>query len=121
MLDLAKCWDDGQTTLMQVAYGMGSIYEATKAMGCDPIKHLVTLNSNEYCLSKIPPIKIWYGSTEIGVAVNKEYASRMVTAINNSGYWGVYREIKGENHGICFGSNANINLEYLYWMDRFNN
>ena len=120
VLDLYKCWEDGQTVLMESAYGMSG-YETEKVVGCDPIKHLVTILDKEYCLAKMPPIKIWYGSTEQGVCVNKEYAERMITAIKNSGYWGIYREVEGENHGICFGSNDKINTEYLYWINRFNN
>ena len=121
VLDLEKCWEDGQTTLMKNAYGMGDNYEAEKARGCDPMKTLVTIGEKEYCLVDMPPIKIWYGSTEQGVAVNKEYAKRMVNAISNSGNWAIYREVQGENHRICFGAVQYINNEYLYWINRFNN
>ncbi len=120
VLNLEKCWEDGQQTLMRNAYGMGDDYEPDKARGCDPMQTLVTINGNEYCLANMPPIKIWYGSTEQGIAVNKAYAEEMVNAIVKSGNFAIYREVLGENHRICFGASAICNQEYLYWIERFN-
>jgi hypothetical protein len=85
------------------------------------MSHLITVGDKEYCLPKIPPIKVWYGSTEEGVAVNKNYAIRLVNAMKNSGSYAIYREWQGAGHEICYGENAMSNLEYYLWINRFNN
>lgn len=120
VLDLEKCWEDGQTVFMQAGYGMTTSYDPNIIGGSDPTKHLVTINDIEYCLPKMPPIKIWYGSTENGIAVNKAYAQRLVNAIQASGGFAVYREVAGAGHEICYGGNDNCNLEYYLWANRFN-
>lgn len=120
VLDLLKAWEDGQIGALQKGYGMGDSYDESLARGSNPMSHLVTIGENEYCIPKMPPIKIWYGSTENGVAVNKEYAKRMINAINKSGGYGIYREVEGAGHEICYGGNDMCKLEYLYWINRFN-
>jgi pimeloyl-ACP methyl ester carboxylesterase len=121
VLDLEKCWESGQTTLMELGYGMSGAYDESKALGSNPMSHLITVGDKEYCLPKIPPIKVWYGSTEEGVAVNKNYAIRLVNAMKNSGSYAIYREWQGAGHEICYGENAMSNLEYYLWINRFNN
>lgn len=121
VLDLEKCWEDGQTYAFINAYGMTDHYDPDKARGCDPMQRLVTINGTEYCLAVLPPIKMWYGSTEEGTAVNKTYAERYVNALVASGQYAIYREVTGAGHEICYGENAMCIQEYLYWIDRFNN
>lgn len=125
VLNLEACWNEGgdTRTKMQLAYGMTTSYDADKARGCDPIKRLITIGSDEYCLTNMPPIKIWYGSTEVGAnnsPVNKAYAIQLVNAIVKSGNFAIYREVEGAGHEICYGANANMNTEYLFWINRFN-
>lgn len=120
VLDLEKCWEDGQTTLMELGYGMSGAYDESKALGSNPMSHLVTIGDKEYCLPKMPPIKIWYGSTEEGIAVNKNYAIRLVNAMKNSGNYAVYREYQGGGHEICYGGNSICNIEFYLWINRFN-
>lgn len=121
VLDLAKVWEDGQIGALQNGYGMGDSYDESLSRGSNPMSHLVSIGENEYCIPKMPPIKVWYGSTENGVAVNKEYAKRIVNAITKSGGFGIYREVEGAGHEICYGGNHMCKLEYLYWVNRFNN
>lgn len=120
VLDLEKSWECGQGTLMEDGYGMLGAYDESKALGSNPMSHLVTIGEKEYCLPKMPPTKIWYGSTEEGIAVNKDYAIRLVNAMKNSGSYAIYREWEGAGHEICYGENALANLEYYLWINRFN-
>ena len=121
VLDPQKAFENGQEVIMGGAYGMGSTWEPIKARGCSPIERIVTIGNTEMVLQNLPPIKIWYGSTEQDEIVNKNYASRFVNAIINGGGYATYREVEGENHRICFGAVQYINNEYLYWINRFNN
>lgn len=120
VLDLEKCWEDGQTAYMEAGYGMSGSYNPAIVGGSDPMTHLLTVGNTEYCLPKMPPIKIWFGSTENGIAVNKAYAQRLVNAIQASGGFAVYREVANAGHEICYGGNNNCNLEYYFWANRFN-
>lgn len=125
VINLEACWNEGgdTKTKMQLAYGMTTNYDPDKARGCDPISRLVMINSDEYCITNMPPIKIWYGSTEVGAnnsPVNKAYAIQLVNAIVKAGKYAIYREVQGAGHEICFGANANMITEFLYWINRFN-
>lgn len=120
VLDLEKSWEDGQVKLMQLGFGLGSKYDKTFTIGCDPMQKIVKINGSEYYNANVPPVKIWYGSTEVGTCVNKEYAKRIVNAITNGGGSAYYREVENAGHEICYGHNDNINKEILYFFERFN-
>ena len=120
VIDVEKCWEDGNNAQIKEAYGIGDVYEAEKVIGSNPITRIVDIDNTDYCFGNIPPIKVWYGSTEVGTAVNKNYAIRLVNAMRNAGAWAIYREVNGAGHEICFGANDNCNKEYLYWINRFN-
>ena len=120
VIDLEKSWEDGQVKLMQLGFGLGSKYDKTFTIGCDPMQKIVKINGSEYYNANVPPVKIWYGSTEVGTCVNKEYAKRIVNAITNGGGSAYYREVENAGHEICYGHNDNINKEILYFFERFN-
>ena len=123
VLDLKAVWDANETVQNQIkaGYGMTNWSEA-KTAGSNPLKSLVEIDGTEYCIKKLPPIKIWYGSLESGDSyVSKEKAQRFVTALQNSNSYAIYREVSGAGHGVCSGQYEDINTEFLYWLNRFAN
>ena len=111
-------------TSMRTAYGItGSSYDPTKTYGSNPYQHIKTIDDLQICDTSLPPIKIWFGSTETGTYasyVNKQYASEFVTAIHNSGGYAIYREVEGASHSMSYGNIQAINTEMVYWFNRFN-
>lgn len=123
VLSLEACYNDSSVqAVIQALYGMGETYDASLAVGSDPYAHIVTVGVEDYVFNTLPPIKIWYGSTETGAgtAVEKTYAQEMVAAIVNAGGMAEYREVNGAGHNICYGSNAVCNADYLIFVERFN-
>lgn len=80
----------------------------------------------------LPPLKIWFGSTEtadaetdtgtdltVSGAVDKTIAIDFVNAINNAGGKAEYREVEGAGHEICYGMNNTCNVDYLLYAERY--
>lgn len=117
------CWDGGVGTAFTSAYGMSTTtYEAEKTVGCDPIQNICTVADAPYVFDKVPPVKIWFGSTENGAngGVNRQNAVDIVAAIHNANGVAYYREVAGAGHEICYGANLTVNKEILLWLNRFN-
>lgn len=121
VVNLRACFDDPSVKeVLKLLYGMGDEWDASKAFGNDPYKHIIDFNGSKYCFPKLPPIKIWYGSTEESYGVNKQYAIDLVNAINNAGGYAQYREVQGAGHEICYGMNGYCNYDYVAFIDRYN-
>ena len=121
VLNLRACWDDtSMRAVLQTLYGMGNEWDEAKVAGSNPYKNIVTVNGEKYCFKNLPPIKIWYGSTEQAYGVDKRYAAEMVEAIINSGGYAEYREVNGAGHEICYGMNEYCNVDYLLFVERHN-
>ena len=121
VLNLKACWDDSSVrSVLKALYGMGDVWDDTKAIGSNPYSNIVVQNYKKFCFKNLPPIKIWYGSTEQSYGVNKQYAIDMVTAITNAGGYAEYREVNGAGHDICYGMNEYCNIDYLLFVERHN-
>lgn len=121
VLNLKACWNDSSVrAVLQQLYGLGELWDETKVVGCDPYKSIVELDEKKYCFKTLPPVKVWYGSTETSHGVNKQYAIEFVEAITNSGGYAEYREINGAGHEISYGMNEYCNIDYLLFTERFN-
>lgn len=121
VLNLRACWDDSSVrNVLKTLYGMGDEWDDNKAVGSNPYKNIVTLDGKMYCFKNLPPIKIWYGSTEQSYGVDKQYAKDMVEAIVNSGGYAEYREVNGAGHDICYGMNEYCNIDYTLFVERHN-
>ena len=121
VVNLRACWEDVSVkNVLQILYGMGDEYDESKTFGNDPYKHIINVNGTNYCFQNLPPIKIWYGSTETSYGVNKQYAIDLVNAINNAGGYAQYREVQGAGHEICYGMNDYCNYDYVAFIDRYN-
>ena len=93
-------------------------YSNTLVAGYNPIINIV----DNKCIKAFPPIKMWYGSTEDGSSlpvVNKQLGINLTNAIKNSNGTCYYREVDGAGHEICYGGNANVITEIVYWLNRF--
>ena len=125
VLDLHEVWNstDGTKAVLKVLYGLGDDWDESKVVGNNPYKHVMTLNGVDYCPYKLPPIKIWYGSTETNntgnPAIEKEIAKSFVNAIVNSGGYAYYREVSGRGHEICYGGSSVVNNEILTYLERY--
>ena len=121
VVNLRACWGDPSVkAVLQTLYNMGDEYDESKTFGNDPYKHIVNVNGTNYCFQNLPPIKIWYGSTETSYGVDKQYAIDLVNAINNAGGYAQYREVQGAGHEICYGMNGYCNYDYVAFVDRYN-
>lgn len=121
VLNLRACWEDSSVReVLKLLYGMGDAWDESKVVGCNPYNNIVVQNYKKYCFKNLPPIKIWYGSTENLHGVNKEYAFDMVTAITNAGGYAEYREVNEAGHDICYGMNEYCNIDYLLFVERYN-
>lgn len=121
VLNLRACWEDESVKpVLQILYGMGDTWDDAKVVGSNPYKNIVVAESKKYCFKNLPPIKIWYGSTEQSNGVNKQYAIDMVTAITNSGGYAEYREVNEAGHDISYGMNEYCNIDYLLFVERHN-
>ena len=114
---------DGTKAVLQTLYGLGDTWDESKVVGNNPYKHVITDGSTKYCPYVLPPMKIWYGSTETdntgNPAVDKEIAKDFVDAIVNSGGYAFYREVAGRGHEICYGASTVVNQEILYFIERY--
>ena len=121
VLNLRACWeDDSVRNVLKLLYGMGEEWDENKVVGSNPYKNIVMLDGKKYCFKNLPPIKIWYGSTEQSYGVDKRYAADLVEAIVNSGGYAEYREVNGAGHDICYGMNEYCNIDYLLFVERHN-
>jgi hypothetical protein len=121
VINLEACWNDASVrTVLRQLYGLGDEWNDAKVAGCNPYKHIVSVNNEAYCFKNLPPIKIWYGSTETSGGVNKQYAIDLVSAITNAGGRAEYREVNGAGHDICYGQNEWCNIDYLLYTERYN-
>lgn len=122
VISLEACYnDDGVKEVIKLLYGMGDTFDPSKCYGSDPYSRIVNINNTDYVFSKLPPVKIWFGSTEVGPdAVDKELAEQFVNALNNAGAMAEYREVAGAGHEICYGNNAVCNSDYLIYIERWN-
>jgi len=101
------------------AYGMQSWdADAPELVGNDPQQSIIELSSTDYCFKNLPPLKIWFGGNETWPEPN--LALKLVNAIKNAGGKADFRLVDGTGHEICYGANDNINTEYLYFINRFN-
>lgn len=121
VLNLRACWDDSSVrNVLKTLYGMDEEWDESKVVGSNPYKNIVTLDGKKYCFKNLPPIKIWYGSTEQAYGVDKQYAKDMVEAIVNSGGYAEYREVNGAGHEISYGMHGYCNIDYLLFVERHN-
>lgn len=121
VINLRACWSDTSVkSVLQQLYGLGEEWDDAKVTGCDPYRHIVTLNDMKYCFKNMPPIKIWYGSTEASGGVDKQYAIDFVEAVTNAGGYAEYREVNGAGHDICYGQHERCNIDYLLFTERYN-
>lgn len=116
----------GWNLILSHAYGSNdtTYNDDWKVKGYNPYEQIITINETPYIFKKLPPIKMWYGSTENGsslVVVNKSLGKEMQTAIRNANGICYYREVDGAGHEICSGGNTHCNEEYLMWFNRYNN
>lgn len=119
VLNLRACWDDASVRpVLQQLYGLGDEWEDAKVMGCNPFKHIVTLDGVKYLPKTLPPLKVWYGSTEESYGVDKQYAIDFVKAIQNTGGYAEYREVQGAGHEISYGMNETCANDYLVFTER---
>jgi len=124
-LDLREVWNatDGTQAVLKVLYGLGDTWDESKVVGNNPYKHIMTIDGVDYCPYKLPPIKIWYGSTETNnsgnPAIEKEIARSFVNAIVNSGGYAFYREVSGRGHEICYGGSNTVNAEIITYLERY--
>ena len=124
VLDLHKAWEstDGTKAVINTLYDM-TTWDEAKVVGDNPYKHIIEINGIDYCPYQLPPIKIWYGSTETNNASNpsidKDIAKDFVDAITNSGGYAYYREVAGRGHEICYGMSSVVNQEILYFIERY--
>lgn len=116
VLDLSAVWDNDN---IRAAYGGAKTYSDDVAGSNNPFHNLIDINNKKYCLKKIPPLKIWYGSTETTWGTNKQYAIDFVQAIKNGGGYAEYREVAGGTHGLSYGENPNMVTEFCLWFDRY--
>lgn len=121
VINLQACWSDASVKpVLQQLYGLGDEWDEAKVTGSNPYKHIVSISLKKYCFKNLPPIKIWYGSTETSGGVNKQYAIDLVTAITNAGGRAEYREVNGAGHDICYGQHEWCNIDYLLFTERYN-
>lgn len=121
VLNLKACWEDSSVqAVLKTLYGMGDAWDDSKAIGSNPYNNIIVQNSKKFCFKNLPPIKVWYGSTEQSYGVNKQYAIDMVTAITNAGGYAEYREVNEAGHDICYGMNEYCNIDYLLFVERYN-
>lgn len=137
VLNMKACWND--TTVRPVLKVLYNIpddvteYDESYFIGVNPFKHIVNINDVDYFNVNIPPLKIWFGSTEtsegtdtgngelVGGAVNKQYAIDLINAIQNSGGYALYRECPELGHSLCYGSTQYVINEICCFINRFNN
>lgn len=125
VLNLREVWNatDGTQSVLKVLYGLGDEWDESKVVGNNPYKHVMTIDGTDYCPYKLPPIKIWYGSTETNnsgnPAIEKEIAKSFVNAIVNSGGYAFYREVSGRGHEICYGGSSVVNAEIITYLERY--
>ena len=125
VLNLRKVWDatDGTQAVLKTLYGLGDTWDESKVVGDNPYKHVISIDGIDYCPYNLPPIKIWYGSTETNhtsnPAIDKEIARSFVNAIVNSGGYAYYREVSGRGHEICYGASTVVNTEILTYLERY--
>lgn len=132
VVSLEACYNsESVNAVIKVLYGMGNTYDPALAYGCDPYARIITINNQKYIFGTIPPIKMWYGSTETGTTdtgtgetvtgvVVKAYGEDIVEAINNAGGQAEYREVDGAGHEICYGGNPAVNNDLVLYFDRHN-
>ncbi|HEL2322913.1 TPA: hypothetical protein TZN99_000197 [Streptococcus suis] len=114
---------DGTQNVIKVLYGLGDTWDENKVKGSNPFANIVTIGDKKIVLKTLPPIKIWYGSTETGnvgnPAVEKEYAKQLVDAIVAGGGTAEYREVAGGIHSLSYGGNPNVTNEIITYLNRF--
>lgn len=120
VISLEACYNDPSVKdVLNVLYGMEA-YDKAKTAGCDPYRNISFSEGEPYCYKPLPPIKIWYGSTEESYGVNKQYARELVDAITNAGGYAQYREVQGAGHEISYGMNDLCNYDFVAFTERFN-
>ncbi|HEM5651017.1 TPA: hypothetical protein U1729_001110 [Streptococcus suis] len=114
---------DGTQNVIKVLYGLGDTWDESKVKGSNPFANIVTIGDKKIVLKTLPPIKIWYGSTETGnvgnPAVEKEYAKQLVDAVVAGGGTAEYREVAGGVHSLSYGGNPNVTNEIITYLNRF--
>lgn len=121
VVNLKACWEDTSVrAVLKTLYGLGTEWDDMAVAGSDPYKRITELGGVKYCFASLPPIKVWYGSTEQSYGVNKQYAIDLVDAIKNAGGIADYREVNGAGHEISYGGNEICNAEYLVYIERYN-
>ncbi len=121
VVNLKACWEDNSLkAVLKTLYGLGAEWDDLAVAGSDPYKRITEIGGEKYCFASLPPIKVWYGSTEQSYGVNKQYAIDLVEAIKNAGGLADYREVNGAGHEISYGGNEICNAEYLVYIERYN-
>ena len=118
--NIKAIWDNTESApLLAELYGMNNAitYEPLKVIGCDPTMSIMTINDINYFNKPLPPLKVWYGSTEI--QPSPVDAQNIVNAIKNSNGVAHFRTVDGAGHEICFGANEYVNAEIVMWLNRF--
>lgn len=114
---------DGTQNVIKALYGLGDTWDENKVKGSNPFANIITIGDKKIVLKTLPPIKIWYGSTETGnvgnPAVEKEYAKQLVDAIVAGGGTAEYREVLGGVHSLSYGGNQLVTNEIITYLNRF--
>jgi predicted esterase len=130
VVNLEACYNsESVNAVIKTLYGMGDTYNPALAYGCDPYSRIITISDNKYIFGRIPPLKMWYGSTETGTTdtgtgevvtgvVVKAYGEDIVNAINRAGGQAEYREVANAGHEICYGGNAVVNSDLVLYFNR---
>lgn len=116
-----KYWIENNPAALErckVAYGFET-FDPSYIIGCDPCAGIITIGDKEYCTDKYPPLRIWYGSTEIGQLVEASSSERFTKAVNNSNGFCSRRIVDGAGHGISYGEDPAITNEYVYFLNRY--
>lgn len=88
--------------------------------GRDSYKNVISINDKLYNMSKYPPLRLWYGTTEENDQVEGGVSKNFVESVVNSGGIATIRWVKDRGHEICFGEDPAIIEEYLSFINRFN-
>ncbi|WP_438836284.1 alpha/beta hydrolase family protein [Streptococcus pluranimalium] len=122
-LEAAYRATDGTQNVIKTLYGLDDTWDEKKVKGSNPFSNIVTIGDKKLVLKTLPPIKVWYGSTETGnvgnPAVEKEYAKELVEAIVAGGGTAEYREVLGGVHSLSYGGNQLVTNEIITYLNRF--
>lgn len=107
------------STAFSEAYELDGVYDEKKVKPYDPYARIRVIDDKSYIFANIPPLKMWYGSTETTGSLNVSLAENFIRALQNNGSPAYLNVIQNAGHEICYGANANVNKELVTWFKRF--